>query len=158
MATRDGDGWVHCRCGAKHWGLNGAAGILLIDTECDTALLQLRAEWTHGGQTWGIPGGARDSHETAVEAAIRELEEELAVANDVVEVVHDVLLTDHADWSYHTVIAIMSSVHELTPNEESVEARWVAIDEIHTMDLHPGLAEVWPELRIKVREVISAAR
>lgn len=158
MATRDGDGWVECSCGSKHWGLNGAAGILLIDTEHDTALLQLRAEWTHGGQTWGIPGGARDSHETAIEAAVRELEEELAVAHDLVDIVHDVLLTDHGDWSYHTVIAVMSSVHELTPNEESVEARWVAIEEIHGLHLHPGLAEVWPELKAKVREVISAAQ
>ena len=30
MAARDGDGWVQCRCGGKHWGVNGAAGLLLI--------------------------------------------------------------------------------------------------------------------------------
>ena len=158
MANRDGDGWVECSCGSKHWGLHGAAGILLVDTEHDTALMQLRAAWTHGGQTWGIPGGARDSHETAIEAAIRELQEELSVMHDVVEIVHDVLLTDHGSWSYHTVIGLLSSVHELVPNEESVEARWIAIEEIHELQLHPGLAEVWPDLKAKVREVISASQ
>lgn len=156
MAARDGDGWVECNCGSRHWGVNGAAGILLIDAEHDVALMQLRAEWTHGGQTWGIPGGARDSHESAIEAAVRELEEELQVTPEVVEIVHDVLLTDHGSWSYHTVIGLLSSSHVLEINEESVEARWVAVEEIHNLELHPGLAEVWPDLKRKVREVIDA--
>ncbi len=156
MAERDGDGWVHCDCGAKHWGVNGAAGILLVDVEHDVALLQLRAEWTHGGQTWGIPGGARDSHESAVQAAIRELEEELKITHDLVDVIHDVLLTDHGTWSYHTVIGLLGSTAALEVNEESVEARWISIEEIHGFDLHPGLAEVWPELKRQLREVIDA--
>lgn len=49
---RDGDGWVNCACGNKHWGLNGAAGILILrGTEI---LLQHRAPWVHNGDTWGI--------------------------------------------------------------------------------------------------------
>lgn len=154
MATRDGDGWVDCDCGARHWGIHGAAGILLVDSEHDVALMQLRAEWTHGGQTWGIPGGARDSHETAIEAAIRELEEELQVTHEYVDVVHDVLLTDHGSWSYHTVVGLLSSSHALEINEESVEARWVPLEQIQELDLHPGLAEVWPDLKKQVREII----
>ena len=30
MAHRDGDGWIECNCGGKHWGLHGAAGLLLV--------------------------------------------------------------------------------------------------------------------------------
>jgi hypothetical protein len=30
VAARDGDGWVQCDCGNKHWGLHGAAGLLLV--------------------------------------------------------------------------------------------------------------------------------
>jgi len=29
MASRDGDGWIECTCGSKHWGKFGAAGLLL---------------------------------------------------------------------------------------------------------------------------------
>ena len=29
MVARDGDGWIECSCGSKHWGLNGAAGLLI---------------------------------------------------------------------------------------------------------------------------------
>ncbi|NCW91646.1 MAG: NUDIX hydrolase, partial [Acidimicrobiia bacterium] len=29
MAHRDGDGFIRCTCGHSHWGLHGAAGLLL---------------------------------------------------------------------------------------------------------------------------------
>jgi hypothetical protein len=65
MGLRDGDGWVFCNCGYRHWGLHGAAGLLMVrfDMGEPHVLLQLRAAWTHGGGTWAIPGGALDSHE-----------------------------------------------------------------------------------------------
>jgi len=53
MAARDGDGWVECACGNKHWGLNGAAGIMILRGH--EILLQHRAPWVHNGDTWGIP-------------------------------------------------------------------------------------------------------
>ena len=57
---------------------NGAAGLLLRDRHdgVDRVVLQHRAWWSHQGGTWGIPGGARDSDETAVAAALRESAEE----------------------------------------------------------------------------------
>jgi 8-oxo-dGTP diphosphatase len=70
MAHRDGDGWIQCDCAGKHWGLFGAAGLILIRDQ--SILMQHRAPWVHNGDTWGIPGGARDSHETPLEAALRE--------------------------------------------------------------------------------------
>jgi hypothetical protein len=33
MTARDGDGWVSVAVGNKHWGLNGAAGILIVVTK-----------------------------------------------------------------------------------------------------------------------------
>ena len=39
-------------------------------------LLQHRAVWSHQGGTWGLPGGARDSHESPEETAVREAHEE----------------------------------------------------------------------------------
>ena len=66
----DGNGWVISPNGEKYWGKFGAAGLFL--QAGDKILLQHRAAWTAQGDTWGIPGGARDSHETATEAALRE--------------------------------------------------------------------------------------
>ena len=38
--------------------------------------MQHRASWTNEGDSWGVPGGARDSHEDASAAALREAHEE----------------------------------------------------------------------------------
>ena len=81
MAIGDGHGWVYCDCGQRHWGIHGAAGLLLVrtDTPEPLVLLQLRAGWTHGGGTWALPGGALDSHEDSVMAAAREAYEETGI-------------------------------------------------------------------------------
>ncbi|MDD9205221.1 hypothetical protein PU560_01925, partial [Georgenia sp. 10Sc9-8] len=56
---QSGDGWVQCGCGAEHWGLNGAAGLMLWRAAADqepSLVLQHRALWSHHGGTWGLPG------------------------------------------------------------------------------------------------------
>ena len=145
MSARDGDGWVQCACGNKHWGLNGAAGILLI--RGDEILLQHRAPWVHNGDTWGIPGGARDSHESVLEAAIREAKEETGI--DPVHLTPiQTFSDDHGTWRYDTVIASATDLliaHEL--NDESHEVRWVHIDQVETLTLHPSFEKSWPELK-----------
>jgi len=75
----DGDGWVMSDNGAHYWGRHGAAGLLLRVPRADgspAVLLQHRAPWSHQGGTWGLPGGARDSHETVEQAAVREVRTE----------------------------------------------------------------------------------
>lgn len=142
MAHRDGDGWVQCACGGKHWGLHGAAGLLLVRDQ--TLLLQHRAGWVHNGDTWGIPGGARDSHESVVEAALREAVEETGLDPELLSV-HTIHTDDHGDWRYDTIIATASPdliPHEM--NDESQELRWVSWSEIDSMWLHPSFAKSWP--------------
>ena len=89
---RPGDGWVECGCGQRHWGLNGAAGLLVWRRARRggsglEVLLQLRAEWTHQGGTWGLPGGAVSDGESPAQGALRECEEETGVRPRVLAVV-----------------------------------------------------------------------
>ena len=153
MAARDGDGWVECHCGSKHWGLHGAAGLLIYRN--GAILLQHRAPWVHNGDTWGIPGGARDSHESVIEGAIREAVEETGI--DPQELTPRQTHNDnHGNWSYDTVIAEASEAlvaHEL--NDESQEVRWVLIDEVSRLNLHPSFAKSWWNLRIKLDNLIT---
>jgi 8-oxo-dGTP diphosphatase len=155
MSARDGDGWIECSCGSKHWGMFGAAGILLIrDSQI---LLQHRAPWVHNGDTWGIPGGARDSHETIVESAIREAMEETGINPDDLTPL-TTFTDDHGNWSYTTVIAIASNrleAHEL--NDESHEVRWVHFDDVGRLPLHPSFSSSWPELRLAAEDAIERA-
>ena len=145
MAERDGDGWVQCACGNKHWGLNGAAGILIV--RGSEILLQHRAPWVHNGDTWGIPGGARDSHESTIEGAFREAVEETGIDTALLTVLHT-YTDDHGDWKYETVIAKGSNeivAHEV--NDESHEVRWVDIERVEELPLHPSFAKSWPTLK-----------
>jgi 8-oxo-dGTP diphosphatase len=140
----DGDGWVRCAAGHRHWGRYGAAGLLLTDGT--RAVLQHRAPWTHEGDVWGLPGGARDSLETPVQAALREAHEEAALDGSQIEAA-GMSVNDHGGWSYTTVVA--RPLTDVTPhaaNAESVDIRWWNLDEIHTLPLHPGLAASWPAL------------
>ena len=145
MAARDGDGWVECACGNKHWGLNGAAGILIL--RGNEILLQHRAPWVHNGDTWGIPGGARDSHENTIESAFREAVEETWIDTNLLTPLHT-FIDDHGSWKYETVIARAEEglvAHEV--NDESHEVRWVAIEKVAELPLHPSFAKSWLELQ-----------
>jgi len=157
MAERDGDGWVECQCGSRHWGLYGAAGVVLLDPDSRSILMQLRAEWTHGGRVWGIPGGARDSHETPIESALREMSEELSISPNSVKVVHDNMWADHADWSYHTVIAIATRDIEFQVNDEAELAEWIEFAKVSELDLHPGFASNWIDILDAIEGVLASS-
>ena len=145
MAARDGDGWVDCPCGGKHWGKYGAAGLLLLRDQ--SVLLQHRAPWVHNGDTWGIPGGARDSHESFIEAAIREAHEEVGITADEIEILNE-SSESHGQWSYHTIIATaLAPCEPIAANQESIEVRWIEITDVTTLTLHPAFGRNWAKLR-----------
>jgi 8-oxo-dGTP pyrophosphatase MutT (NUDIX family) len=141
----DGDGWTHCALGHKHWGLFGAAGLLLWHRGC--VLLQHRALWSHHGGTWGLLGGARNRAESAEQAAQREAAEEAGLAVDSYEVT-GTHVDDHGGWSYTTVVGRARAA--VLPTEltgETLEVRWVRADHIHDLPLHPGFAATWETVR-----------
>ena len=141
-----------CTCGHRHWGLFGAAGLLLVRRDLGTprVLLQLRAAWTHGGGTWALPGGALDSHEDSVTAASREATEEAGIKSDEF-LVKAVFSDDHGPWRYDTVIAHSNGdAGAFAANAESEDLRWVRIDDVTNFPLHAGLAAAWPALREQV--------
>jgi 8-oxo-dGTP pyrophosphatase MutT (NUDIX family) len=144
----DGNGWVHCAEGHRHWGRFGAAGLLLTDGA--HVLLQHRAAWTHEGDTWAVPGGARDSHERPLDAALREATEETSLNTDVV-VPDGAWVDDHGGWSYTTILARTATTVPVVPvNAESTAMRWWALDQVSALPLHRGFARAWPALRAMI--------
>jgi 8-oxo-dGTP diphosphatase len=151
----DGDGWVVSDTGAAFWGKHGAAGLLLrapLPNGTAAVLLQHRAPWSHQGGTWGLPGGARDSHETAEQAAVREAHEEAGLTADLVTVRTTVVTAEitgvgGTHWTYTTVIADAPELLQTVPNRESAELRWVRVDEVAELPLHPGFAASWARVR-----------
>lgn len=172
----DGGGWVLCEDGSRRWGLYGAAGLLLRaagDHE-PYVLLQHRAAWTAAGDTWALPGGAIDSHESAEAAACRETEEEAGINPAEVQLrggwvtsrtrglprprrtnkgrAHSPGLPAGMDectaveWTYTTVHADCSHRLDTVANGESQELRWVPQSEVADMPLMPAFAAAWPGL------------
>src|SRR5262249_27168317 len=165
MTTRDGNGWTRCGRGHRHWGRHGAAGLLLAASDeygrssptragatglADSSvvvLLQQRSWWGSYGGSWGPPGGARDSHESGVRAALREAIEECAIDPRPVRV-HGVLTDDHGGWTYQTVLANAAApLAAAAISEETREVAWVPVSDVERLPLHPGFAGQWTALQ-----------
>lgn len=157
MSAGDGDGWAYCALGHEHWGVYGAAGLLVYHHDADGTthvLLQHRSAWSHNGGTWGVLGGARDSHESPEATALREATEEAALDGRGVRIV-GTIRDDHGGWAYDTVIA---SADRLLParaaNRESKKVTWVPVDQVPDRKLHPGFAGTWPLARTALGRLV----
>ncbi len=162
-ARGDGDGWVACGLGHRHWGLFGAAGLLVhrqAPAGGDEVLLQHRATWSHHGGTWGLLGGARHSDESAVAAALREAGEEGGLSPSDVDV-HGEYDDVHGGWAYATVLAATGPSTEARPTGgESIDVGWFPTEALSELPMHPGFAATWPLLQDSLRPltlVVDAA-
>jgi 8-oxo-dGTP diphosphatase len=162
MACGDGDGWMRCCDGQERWGRFGAAGLLLRAPDAHSrplVLMQHRAPWTHYGDLWGMPSGARRSDETPEQTALREAAEEASVAAGRVRVRGEVVEHPGGDgWSFTTVVADAAAPLPVQPNHESTELAWIPEPEVTALDLHPAFAASWPALRVaEIGLVVDAA-
>lgn len=159
-----GDGWIDCNCGRRHWGLNGASGVLLARRDPATGkvthvVMQHRALWSAEGGTWGIPGGATADGENAIEGALRESYEEANITPEDIEVV-GTYREDHGNWAYTTVFAFEKPGHTVTPranDDESMEIEWVPIDEVTDRKLLTAMRTDWPNFRARLDAIAEEA-
>lgn len=150
-----GDAWVVASTGERYWGRFGAAGLAAVDAQRGV-LLQHRVGWSHFGGTWALPGGALHQGETAIDGAIREAQEEAGVPDGAVapRLTH---VFDIDIWRYTTVVADVADPFDpVISDPESLELRWVPVDDVLELPLHPGFAAAWPSLReqLSVRPVL----
>ncbi len=157
-----GDGWVQCSCGQRHWGLHGAAGLLLARRQSDApkapvtaVVLQHRALWSDQGGTWGVPGGAIAPDETPTQGALRESEEEAGINPDNV-IVHSTHRIDHGPWGYTTVLGELApgaDPHVQPTDPESLAIAWVHLDDVTARELLPAFAAAWPTLLGRLQQM-----
>ncbi|MFY9331378.1 MAG: NUDIX hydrolase [Candidatus Nanopelagicales bacterium] len=152
-APGSGDGWVKLADGRVFWGRFGAAGVLLrhLDTEgSQWFLLARRASWVHRGNgEWSVPGGAIDSHEDPITAALREFDEEIGTVPTgfrLVGVIEDAVAPGH--WSYHTCCADVSDRphYDATLSPENDDAQWWRREDLDTLPLFAPFAAQLPLL------------
>jgi len=136
-----GDGWIDCTCSdRRHWGIHGAAGLLLVSD--GWVLLAQRSPGSHHGGTWSIPGGAMRRGETAEEGAVREAVEEVGLDPARIELV-GAHVDDHGDWSFTTVIATHQGAGSMRPVAETAAVEWVHAGLVARYNLLPAFREAW---------------
>lgn len=141
-----GDAWVVAPTGERYWGRFGAAGLLAVDSDRGV-LLQHRVSWSHFGDTWALPGGARHEGESACDAALREAAEEAGVPDAAIRP-RALSVLDLGYWSYATLIGDVTVPFEPTISDpESRELAWVPAAAVDELPLHPGFADSWGRLR-----------
>ncbi|MEU6720843.1 NUDIX domain-containing protein [Nonomuraea sp. NPDC046802] len=159
QVRKPGDEWTHCEQGHRHWGSGGGSGLLGYHRAPGGevyVLMQLRSAGTHHGGTWGLPGGARQSGEPPIDAALREATEENRLDPREVNV-RGVYHDDHGGWAFDTVIGEMSHLTDVWPaSPESLDNAWVPLEEVPRRNLHPDLARAWPELRAELERILAA--
>lgn len=141
-----GDAWVVAPTGDRYWGRFGAAGLLAFDAERGV-LLQHRVSWSHFGDTWALPGGARHEGESACDGALREAAEEAGVPDAAVKP-RVLSVLDLGYWSYTTVVGdVVQPFEPVISDPESHELAWVPAGAVAGYPLHPGFAASWAALR-----------
>jgi 8-oxo-dGTP diphosphatase len=155
-----GDAWVIAPGGERYWGVFGAAGLLALDADRGV-LLQHRVSWSHFGDTWALPGGARHEGESACDGALRESAEEAGVPGAAVRP-RLLSVLDLGYWSYTTLVAdVIRSFEPTISDPESRELAWIPPEEVDEKPLHPGFASSWamlqPLLGVRPAVVVDAA-
>jgi 8-oxo-dGTP diphosphatase len=165
--TERRSGYAWCPGPARrHWGPDGAAGILpwtIRRGELHVALAE-RSAAVHGGRCYSTVGGAIDPGESALQAALREAHEEISGLKDIsVTDSPYVAACESCTWSYTTFPARVAGdggrlprigVRQGQHQWETLSCRWYPADALPG-GLHPGLASAWPELR---RRIDASAR
>jgi 8-oxo-dGTP pyrophosphatase MutT (NUDIX family) len=132
-------------------------------------LLGKRSANVQQGGTWSTIGGAIDHGETPLDAAMRELGEEICGLDSSRGTVTFELIAPclaGCGWSYSTYVvrvplAARAGRHGRLPRVrvatdaynqwETDKAAWFGVHRVAGLRLHPGLAAAWPALRPAVR-------
>jgi 8-oxo-dGTP pyrophosphatase MutT (NUDIX family) len=139
----------------RFWG-NRGAGILLIAKDTGRLLLTFRSEYVNEPHTWGIPGGAIDSHSESPEnAARREAHEELKFSGRIDDLQSAyVFRANGGGFTYYNFIGIIENEFEPRLDWENEDAEWFELDNLPS-PLHFGVNALLNNSANQIREIIA---
>lgn len=138
----------------KSW-MKKAAGIVFTDGK--SILLMKRAgEGEHIG-TWALPGGKAKDGETEIGNAIREVKEETGL-NSIPGYRFDSASNKEGTHKFTTFFYRVTKPFDVTLSSEHSEFKWVDVDKVESMDLHPKVRKSMPEYIGKIRHKTTSFR
>ena len=126
------------------WG-SSASGMLF--TTGEKILLLKRSASVEDGGVWGIPGGAipvtvEGEKKDAKESALDESKEEMGRLPSGFKVVGKVAFKKGAFVFYTFIAKVQNDSFKPTLNWESDDYKWVDVEELERLRLHPGVRYV----------------
>ncbi|NUP25817.1 MAG: NUDIX domain-containing protein [Nocardia sp.] len=134
-------------------GQFGAAGAMLrhIGDDGVPRYFLVRSGRGYSQENWQLPGGARSSLETPIQAAARELAEEAGLSQQYMNRIkltgQHVFRHPRHDWTYVTYTAdVPSRFHPRIDGRETADAGWFTEAEMRKLDLHDSLRDSLPDI------------
>jgi 8-oxo-dGTP pyrophosphatase MutT (NUDIX family) len=118
------------------WGEQGAGAIFLAKST-NRILIALRSESVEQPHTWGSWGGAIDSHEDPLKAAVREAEEEAGYTGGI-DAAYPLFVFKKESFRYHNFLLVVEDEFQPHLNWENDGYRWCEFGEWPS-PLHFGL-------------------
>lgn len=117
----------------KEIKMQQAASIIVLNKKNDKVLILKRSSHARSNTgIWNFPGGGVESEESVIEAAIRELKEETALATDKRDLIK-ICEKQYDNWNVHYFVALTYKGDVLL-NKESLDYKWVNPEKINTID------------------------
>ena len=114
------------------------AGAGIFFTDGKKVLLLRRSEKGDGNGTWGLPGGKVEEGESFIDAAKREAKEECGrVEGSRFEHIHE--KDGMHEWT--TFFFRIKRPFKCRLSDEHNDYRWVDLDKVSSMELHPRFKE-----------------
>ncbi|USD64860.1 8-oxo-dGTP diphosphatase MutT [Vibrio sp. SCSIO 43136] len=118
---------------------------VILDSAKQNVFIAKRPAKKHKAGFWEFPGGGVESGETAEQASIRELHEEVGI--EVQEITSLISLNhDYPDKSLAFDFFVVTQFAGEPHGKEGQEAKWIALDELEEYEFPEANAPVIKEL------------
>ncbi len=136
--------------GTRYWGKRGAGTIL---TDGKVILLLKRGDKGDFPGYWSLPGGKVEDGETFLGGAQRETREETGHMPTCTRLAS----FDNQDgrFLFKSFLFRIDKPYVVKISDEHTDSKWVPLDEINNLKLHPKLREIMPVVLRNIREKIG---
>lgn len=136
--------------GTRYWGKRGAGTIL---TDGKVVLLLKRGDKSDFAGHWSLPGGKVEEGETFLGGAQRETREETGTMPTCTRLAS----FDNRDgrFVFKSFLFRIDKPYAVKISDEHTDSKWVPLDEITNLKLHPKLREIMPSVLRAIREKIG---
>lgn len=135
--------------GKKYWGRMGAG---IVFTDGKVVLLLKRDNSSDYAGHWCIPGGKAKANEVPLDTARRESTEE---CGKVEGQRFNQFYSKDGSHHFHTYLYSIDKPFDVKLSKEHTDYKWVPIDDVMKMELHPKFEESYPSYLRAIKKRFS---